>query len=57
MLLTITSRVIMIMMTIAMIMTFNQAWSGFNIDHLCHGGDNYGTDDNDDDDYGNDYDL
>ena len=48
MLLTITSRVIMIMMTIAMIMTFNQAWSGFNIDNLCHGGDNYGTDDGDD---------
>ena len=48
---------IMIMMTMAMIMTFNQAWRGFNIDHLCHGGDNYGTDDNDDDDYGNDYDL
>ena len=45
----------MIMMTIAMIMTFNQAWS--DIDNLCHGGDNYGTDDNDDDDYGNDYDL
>ena len=48
---------IAMMMTLAMIMIFNQTRRGFDIDHLCHGGDNYGTDDNDDDDYGNDYDL